>query len=143
MPAPDARSTISPEPVFWGSAAATSNAGRGWSTVVEHTPSSQGSNPRLFFLLQSFLSFLHQWSVLIRFFKEVHLYVTMRCEIKNGCLAVVSGARRAQYAQIGQKTSNAFTLLWVSALIQWKVYSCVASVNIRLNQAFICLYWLH
>ena len=61
----------------------------------------------------------------------------MRCEIKNGCLAVVSGARRAQYAQIGQKTSNAFTLLWVSALIQWKVYSCVASVNIRLNQACI------
>ena len=55
---------------------------------------------------------------------------------KNGCLAVVPGARRAQYAQIGQKTSNASTLLWVSALIQWKVYSCVASVNIRLNQAF-------
>ena len=54
-----------------------------------------------FLLLLSFPTFLYQWSALNQA-PQGGASLTVCCEaIKNGCLAVLPGAKQAQEAQIG------------------------------------------
>ena len=81
--------------------------------MVEQTPHYQeivGSNPAscwAFSFYFSFPSFYHQWGVLNQV-PQGGASLAVFCDSKNkiGCLAVLLGAKHAQYAQIGLKIYN-------------------------------------